>query len=335
MSLLTRSLLRPTPMFGLCWRARWSAERQCTRSTSAAYSSAAPPPVVHAVFDEATCTAQYVVACAESKEAAIVDSVLDFDPVGVKLSTGNIEKLMAVVEENGYHPKWIVDTHVHADHISGMGVLKQRFCPEAKTVISHNVSKVQGVFSELLNVPIATDGSQFDVLVREGTKLQLGSHHIEAMCTPGHTPACTSYVIRGHCVFVGDTLFMPDSGTARCDFPMGSAHTLYGSIQKLLALEPNTKVYLCHDYRAGGSREEFQWETSVEEELAQNIHLVDADESSFVAKREARDKILNAPKLLWQSLSFNICAGLPPPPDDNGASYIRLPLRNLKDVFKQ
>jgi glyoxylase-like metal-dependent hydrolase (beta-lactamase superfamily II) len=283
-------------------------------------------PAVRAFFDEPTNTASYLVWDPATKRAAIIDTVLDFDVRSGRTSTRSAEKLIEAVREEGVSVAWILETHVHADHLSAAPILKQ--ATHAPIVIGEHVRTVQETFKQIYNfTDLTPDGRPFDKLVADGETLPLGGLQIKVLHTPGHTPACVSYLI-GDAVFVGDTLFMPDYGTARADFPGGDARTLYRSIQKLLALPDATRVFLCHDYKAPG-RDQFVWETTIGEQRAKNVHLKDMSEEAFVAMREARDRTLSAPVLLLPSIQVNIRAGELPPAEGNGVRYLKLPLDAL------
>jgi glyoxylase-like metal-dependent hydrolase (beta-lactamase superfamily II) len=283
-------------------------------------------PRVRAFFHEPTFTVTYLVWDPATKRAAIIDSALDFDQKSGRTGTESAEAVLAAVREEGVSVDWLLETHAHADHISAAPFLKQQ--TGAPIVIGENIRVVQKVFKDVFNLGYVTaDGRPFDKLVVDGETLKLGDLRIEVLHTPGHTPACVSYLI-GDAVFVGDTMFMPDYGTARADFPGGDARTLYRSIQKLLALPDETRVFLCHDYKAPG-RDEYAWETTIGEERAKNIHLANSTEDQFVAMREARDKTLAMPVLILPSIQVNIQAGELPPPEDNGVRYLKLPIDAL------
>ncbi|MBY0567245.1 MAG: MBL fold metallo-hydrolase [Hyphomonadaceae bacterium] len=283
-------------------------------------------PRVRAFFHEPTFTVSYLVWDPETKRAAIIDSALDFDQKSGRTGTHSAEAILAAVAEEGVEVDWLLETHAHADHLSAAPFLKQS--TGAPIVIGENIRTVQKVFKDVFNLGYVTaDGRPFDKLVADGETLSLGAFEIQVLHTPGHTPACVSYLI-GDAVFIGDTMFMPDYGTARADFPGGDARTLYRSIQKLLALPDNTRVFLCHDYKAPG-RDTFAWETTIGEERAKNIHLVNKSEDDFVALREARDKTLDMPVLILPSIQVNIRAGELPPPENNGVRYLKLPIDAL------
>ena len=278
-------------------------------------------------FDPATSTISYVVADAATRRAAIVDSVLDYDPKAGRTSTKSADAIIAHVRENGLAIDWHLETHAHADHLSAAPYLKGEL--GGLIAIGEAITVVQRAFQKVFNTEatFATDGSQFDHLFEDGETFRIGGLEARVIHTPGHTPACVSYVI-GDAAFVGDTLFMPDYGTARCDFPGGDAHTLYHSIRKLLALPAATKLYMCHDYQPGGRAP--QWQTTVGEERASNIHVHDGvSEDAFVAMRMARDRTLDMPVLILPSVQVNMRAGRLPPPEDNGVSYLKIPLNLL------
>lgn len=284
-----------------------------------------PHPDIEAFFDEATFTVSYLVADSASGRAAIVDPVLDYDPRSGKVSTDSADRLLARVAERGAKVDWILETHAHADHLSAAQYLKAR--TGAAVVIGEHIRDVQRIFAPVFNAAdVSGEGREFDRLVRDGERLELGLLEIEVMHLPGHTPADVAYRI-GDAVFVGDTLFMPDYGTARADFPGGDAGTLYASIRRLLSLPPETRLFMCHDYKAPG-RDAFAWETTVGEQRARNVHVRDGvDLAAFVAMRKQRDATLAAPVLLLPSIQVNMRAGRLPPADANGTRYLRIPLR--------
>ncbi len=284
-------------------------------------------PSVTAFFDEATFTVTYVAADPESAHAAIIDPVLDYDPASGRTSTSSADAVAAFVGDNGLTVDWILETHVHADHLSAAPYLKDKL--GGQVAIGRNVAAVQQTFKGVFNIDdLATDGSQFDHLFDDGDEFEVGSIAGSVIGTPGHTPACITYVV-GDAAFVGDTLFMPDFGTARTDFPGGDAGLLYDSIQKILALPDDTRLFMCHDYKAPG-RDEFAWETSVAEQRETNVHInskISRDE--FVAMREERDAQLGMPKLILPSIQVNVRAGRLPEPEANGVSYLKIPLDAL------
>jgi glyoxylase-like metal-dependent hydrolase (beta-lactamase superfamily II) len=285
-------------------------------------------PLVKAFFDEATFTVSYVVVDPSSKVCAVVDSVLDFDPASGRTHRESADAVIAYVQGEGLKVEWILETHVHADHLSAAPYLKQKL--GGKLGIGFNITVVQNTFGKVFNAgtDFARDGSQFDHLFTDGESFSIGNIKARAIHTPGHTPACMTYVI-GDAAFVGDTLFMPDYGTARCDFPGGDARQLFRSIQKLFALPPETRLFMCHDYKAPG-RDEYRWETTVAEERARNIHVRDGiGEDEFVAMRTKRDATLDMPRLILPSVQVNMRAGHMPPAEANGVRYLKLPVDAL------
>jgi glyoxylase-like metal-dependent hydrolase (beta-lactamase superfamily II) len=284
-------------------------------------------PEVRAFFDRATFTVSYLVWDAATRQGAIIDSVLDFDPKSGRTGTHSAHAIVDAARAENVTVAYILETHAHADHLSAAPFLKQK--TNAPIVIGEQIKAVQAVFKKIFNIAdIEADGRPFDRLVVDGDKLKLGELEIEVMHTPGHTPACVSYHI-GDAIFVGDTLFMPDYGTARTDFPGGDARTLYRSIRRILSLPPETRIFLCHDYKAPG-RDTFAWETTVADERARNIHVHDGvGEADFVAMRTARDKTLDMPALILPSIQVNIRAGQLPPAESNGVRYLKLPLDAL------
>lgn len=284
-----------------------------------------PQPIVHAFFDEPTNTVSYVVADPASNACAVIDSVLDYDAAAGRTRKASADAIIAFVRLKGWQTEWILETHVHADHLSAAPYLKQQL--GGKLGIGVNITVVQNVFGKVFNAgtDFARDGSQFDHLFRDGERFRIGKIEARALHTPGHTPACMTYVI-GDTAFVGDTLFMPDYGTARCDFPGGDARQLYRSIRRIFDLPPETRLFMCHDYKAPG-RSDFRWETTVSEERANNIHVHDGvDEDSFVAMRTARDATLDMPRLILPSVQVNMRAGQMPSPESNGTRYLKIPL---------
>ncbi len=284
--------------------------------------------VVRTFFDEPTFTATHVVHDPASKRAAIIDPVLDFDQASGRTATRSAESILAYVRAEGLAVDWLLETHAHADHLSAAPFLQQQL--GGKIVIGAAITTVQQTFAKVFNEPasFAQDGSQFDALMGDGERFALGDLPALALHVPGHTPACLAYVI-GDAVFVGDTLFMPDYGTARCDFPGGDAATLYRSIRRLLALPGETRLFLCHDYKAPG-RDLYVTESTVAAQRAGNVHVHDGiDQAAFVAMREARDATLAMPRLILPSVQVNIRAGHFPEPDANGVSYLKLPLNLL------
>ena len=282
-------------------------------------------PVIRSFFDEATNTVSHIVADPATGAAAVIDPVLDFNPASGQVATSSAEKLLEEADKTGWCISWVLETHAHADHLSAAAFIKER--TGASTAIGEGILKVQKVFAPMLGAgDVQTDGSDFDRLLGDGERLEIGTLDVEVIATPGHTPACVTYLIGGVAAFVGDTLFMPDYGTARCDFPVGDARQLYRSIHRLLSLPDQTRLYLCHDYKAPG-RDRFAWETTVGEERRSNPHVRNGiSEDEFVAMRQARDAALPVPKLLYPSIQVNIRAGRLPPAEANGRRYIRIPI---------
>lgn len=284
-------------------------------------------PDVQAFFDEATFTVSYVVSDPEAGRAAIIDPVRDFDPASGRTATDSADRILEYISEAGLHVDWILETHVHADHLSGAPYLQEKI--GGKTSIGDNVTAVQNTFKGIFNIgDLVTDGSQYDRLFKDGDTFKVGNIDARVVATPGHTPACVTYVI-GDSAFVGDTLFMPDFGTARTDFPGGSASQLYNSVQKILSLPEQTRLFMCHDYKAPG-RDEYAWETTVAEERDHNIHInKSVGEAEFVEMRERRDAQLDMPKLILPSIQVNVRAGQLPEPEDNNIRYLKIPLDTL------
>ncbi|MFO7530106.1 MAG: MBL fold metallo-hydrolase [Marinobacter sp.] len=282
-------------------------------------------PVVQHFFDEPTNTFSYVVRDPDSQACAIMDSVLDFDYAAGRTDVRSADEIIRYVRDNDLTVEWILETHVHADHLSAAPYLHEKF--GGKTGIGEKIVDVQEIFGKAFNAgtEFARDGSQFDRLFREGDTFRIGNLEGRVLHTPGHTPACLTYVI-GDAAFVGDTLFMPDFGTARCDFPGGDARTLYRSIQKVLSLPPETRLFMCHDYGAPG-REEFLFQTTVAEEREANIHVHEGvSEDDFVRMRTERDATLDMPRLILPSVQVNMRAGHMPPAEDNGQVYLKVPV---------
>jgi glyoxylase-like metal-dependent hydrolase (beta-lactamase superfamily II) len=284
-------------------------------------------PSVQAFFDNATNTVSYIVHDPVTKKAAIIDPVLDFTPRNGRVTTASSDALLSAANAQGLEIIYLLETHAHADHLSAAHHLRD--VTGAPVVIGDHITQVQTIFATLFEADdVIPDGSQFDRLVAEGDNLPLGSLQIEVLHTPGHTPACLTYVI-GDAAFVGDTLFMPDYGTARVDFPGGNAETLYKSIRKILSLPPETRIFVGHDYLPSG-RTDYRWETSVAAQRATNIHAHDGiSESEFVEMRTARDKTLEAPLLILPSLQVNIRAGAMPPASPGGHVYFRIPVNAI------
>lgn len=282
-------------------------------------------PIVKTFFDEPTFTFSHVVSDPETKECAIIDSVLDFDYASGKTDRVSADQIIAYIKEESLQTQWILETHVHADHLSAAPYLKEQL--GGTLAIGDQITVVQNVFGKAFNAgtDFERDGSQFDHLFKDDESFSIGSIAAKAIHTPGHTPACMSYLI-GDALFVGDTLFMPDYGTARCDFPGGDATTLYQSIQKLFTLPDETRVFMCHDYKAPG-RDEYQFETTIGEERQHNIHVsVEHDQADFIHMRESRDATLDMPRLILPSVQVNMRAGHMPPAEDNGQRYLKIPV---------
>jgi len=284
-------------------------------------------PMVESFFDPATWTVSYVVYEKPGATCAIVDSVLDYDPKSGRTGTSSADKLVAFVQEKELAVEWILETHAHADHLSAAHYLRQVL--GGKIAIGAAITNVQDVFKRIFHLEpeFQPDGRQFDRLLQDGETFAIGALSAQALSVPGHTPACMAYRI-GDAVFVGDTLFMPDVGTARCDFPGGDAHTLYRSMRKLLDLPGDTRLFMCHDYPPAGRAA--AWETTVARQRADNIHVHDGvSEQEFVKMRSARDATLEMPVLILPSVQVNIRAGAMPPKEDNGVSYLKIPINAL------
>ena len=282
-------------------------------------------PIIESFFDEPTNTVSYVVHDPESRRAAIIDSVLDYDPASGRTSFSSADAIIAYVGEKELSIDWLLETHAHADHLSAAPYLQQKL--GGKIAIGEHIVTVQSVFGKLFNAgsDFQRDGSDFDQLWKDGDRFQVGNLDVTVLHVPGHTPACIAYVI-GDAVFVGDTMFMPDYGTARADFPGGDARTLYRSARRLLALPADTRLFMCHDYLPKG-REAYVWETTVAAERAANVHIHDGvSEDEFVAMREARDATLGMPKLILPSVQVNMRAGHMPAPEENGVTYLKIPV---------
>ena len=284
----------------------------------------AAAPQISAFFDESTNSCSYLVSDPATKQAAVIDPVLDFDPASGEISTRSAERILAAAEEQGLSVGLVLETHPHADHLTAAPFFRER--AGAKVAIGARIREVQKTFAPMFGASdIKSDGGDFDLLLEDGQQLPLGQLTIEVIATPGHTPACVSYKF-GDSVFVGDTLFMPDYGTARTDFPGGDARQLYRSIHKLLSLPPETRLFMCHDYKAPG-REQFAWETTVADQRARNVHVGGGvTQDDYVAMREERDSKLCAPRLLLPAIQVNIRAGRLPPPEANGTSYLKIPV---------
>ncbi|WP_114239569.1 MBL fold metallo-hydrolase [Dyella sp. C9] len=285
-------------------------------------------PEVKSFFDEASNTFSYIVWDPATRHAAVIDSVLDYDAASGRISRDSADAIVAFVQAHGLVVEWVIDTHVHADHLSAAPYVKSRL--GGRLGIGEHIREVQASFGQLFNAGEAfrRDGSQFDHLFKDGEHYRVGNLEAVALHTPGHTPACMTHVI-GDAAFVGDTLFMPDYGTARCDFPGGDARALYRSIQRLFALPGETRMYMCHDYKAPG-REMFACETSVDAERSGNIHVRHGiGEDAFVQMRNTRDATLPVPRLLLPAVQVNMRAGQLPPEEDNGIRYLKIPLDAL------
>ena len=296
-----------------------------TAQVEAAQADAALQPEIAGFFDRDSFTVSYVVHDRESREAAIIDSVLDFDPASGRTRTASADAIIAHVRAHDLTVTWLLETHAHADHLSAAPYLQEQL--GGRIAIGEHITQVQQVFGKLFNAgsEFAEDGSQFDHLFSDGDTFTLGTLPVTVMHVPGHTPACIAYVV-GEAVFVGDTMFMPDYGSARADFPGGDARTLFRSLRRILALPPATRLFMCHDYLPAG-RSEYVWETTVAAERAGNTHAHDGiSEDEFVAMREARDATLSMPRLILPSVQVNMRAGHLPPPDDNGIVYLKLPV---------
>ncbi|MYN14034.1 MBL fold metallo-hydrolase [Pusillimonas sp. TS35] len=287
-------------------------------------------PGITAFHDEATGSLTYLVSDPQTRRAAVIDPVLDYDHRSGKLTTSSADQVLETARRHGLEIVLLLETHAHADHLSAAHYLQRR--TGARLAIGAHIRDVQHIFRKVFNLDdVSGEGREFDRLLADGDSLELGELRIEVIYTPGHTPACVAYRI-GDAVFVGDTMFMPDYGTARADFPGGDARTLYRSIRKLLALPPQTRLFMCHDYKAPG-RDHYAWETTVAEQRAGNVHVHDGvSEDDFVAMRTTRDSSLAAPVLLLPSIQVNIRAGRLPAPELNGTRYLKIPLRLSGDM---
>ena len=286
-----------------------------------------PTPQVHGIFDPATWTVTYVVFEKEGSACAIIDSVLDYDPKSGRTRTDSADKVIEFVKQKNLKVEWILETHAHADHLTAAPYLKQKL--GGKTAIGDHITTVQQVFKGIFNLEpgFATNGSQFDHLLKDGEEFHFGALSGSTMYVPGHTPACVAFHI-GDAVFVGDTMFMPDVGTARCDFPGGDAKTLYASVKKILSLPESTRLFMCHDYPPNDRPVAF--ETTVGEQRAKNIHVHDGiSEAQFVEMRTKRDATLEMPVLILPAVQVNIRAGDMPPKDANGVAYLKIPVNAL------
>jgi len=285
-------------------------------------------PIVNAFFDEATNTITYVVREPEGRACAVVDSVLDFDYASGRTDARSADAVLAFIEAEGLDLQWILETHVHADHLSAAPYIQERL--GGRIGIGEKITVVQNTFGKIFNegTEFQRDGSQFDRLFTEGDSFHIGQMRGDVLHTPGHTPACLTYVI-GDAAFVGDTLFMPDFGTARCDFPGGSAETMFDSVQKILRLPDETRIFVCHDYKAPG-RDVYAWETTVGEQKARNVHVgAGRSREDFVKMRTTRDASLSMPRLIIPSLQVNMRAGQMPPAEENGVTYLKVPVNGL------
>jgi glyoxylase-like metal-dependent hydrolase (beta-lactamase superfamily II) len=283
-------------------------------------------PTVKGFYDPRTFSIQYVASCPRTKRCAIIDPVYDFDEKSGSTASTSADAILAYIAEKGFSVEWILDTHPHADHFSAARYLKEK--TGATTAIGDHVGEVQKLWKRIYNWPqLPTDGSQWDRLFADGETFMLGAIPVTVMFSPGHTLASISYVI-GDAAFVHDTLFMPDSGTARCDFPGGSARTMWRSIQRILALPDATRLFTGHDYQPGGR--DPAWESTVADQKRGNIHIVGKDEESYVALRDARDRTMDMPRLILHALQVNIRGGRLPDPDETGARFLKIPLDALK-----
>jgi len=282
-------------------------------------------PAIHAFFDEPTNTVSYIVADPTTKQAAFIDPVLDYDAAAGEVDTRSVEAMLRVAKEHGYSVVWTLETHAHADHLSGSPYVKAK--TGAKIATGEHIKDVKRSFRPVFDATdLKTDGSDFDHLFKDGERFKIGELDVQVIYTPGHTPADITYKIE-NAAFVGDTLFMPDYGTARADFPGGDAHRLYHSIRKVLSLPETTRLFMCHDYKAPG-RNVYAWETSVKEEREKNVHVKQGvTEDAFVTMRQTRDATLSAPRLLLPSIQVNIRAGKFPPAHVNGVSYLTIPVK--------
>ena len=281
-------------------------------------------------FDDQTSTISYVVHDNIEKKCAVIDSVLDFDYSSGDIDYVNADKIISYVDQNKLNVEWLIETHVHADHLSASPYIQKKL--GGKIGISEKISDIQNIFGKTFNAgtEFQRDGSQFDKLFKDNDEYKIGNINCKVINTPGHTPACTAHVI-GNSIFVGDTLFMPDLGSARADFPGGDARQLYRSIQKILSYPDETRIFVCHDYPP--SSREVKWSTTVGEQKENNVHVKTSIlEDEFVNIREARDKTLNMPKLIIPSIQVNMRAGNLPPPEDNGSVYIKVPINGIKNL---
>ncbi|HCP18124.1 MAG TPA: MBL fold metallo-hydrolase [Alphaproteobacteria bacterium] len=285
-------------------------------------------PVVKAFFDTDSNTISYVVSDPATAKAAIIDSVLDFNYASGTISYDHANEIIAYIKAEALETEWLIETHVHADHLSAAPYLQDKL--GGKIGISEKITEIQTIFGKVFNAgtKFERDGSQFDRLFSDGDEYKIGTLHANVIATPGHTPACMAHII-GDAIFVGDTMFMPDGGTARADFPGGDARTLYQSIKKLLALPAEMRMFICHDYGPNGR--DIKWQTSVAEQRQNNIHVRDGiSEDEFVEMRETRDATLNMPRLIMPSIQVNMRAGYFPEAENNGETYIKVPIQGLK-----
>ena len=302
-----------------------SVLQMATDQVLQAGSDATLRPEIASFFDPATFTVSYVVHDPATLEAAIIDSVLDFDPNSGRTATTSADAVVDYINSHKLKVTWLLETHAHADHFSAAPYLQDKL--GGKIAIGAAITTVQQVFGKLFNAgtEFARDGSQFDALFKDGDTFAIGNLPVTVMHVPGHTPACIAYVV-GEAVFVGDTMFMPDYGSARADFPGGDARTLFRSLRRILSLPPETRLFMCHDYLPKG-RTEYVWETTVAAEREGNVHAHDGiTEDEFVAMREARDATLDMPRLILPSVQVNMRAGHMPPPDENGVTYLKIPV---------
>jgi glyoxylase-like metal-dependent hydrolase (beta-lactamase superfamily II) len=303
-------------------------ERKQTMSSSLPFKpDLSVKPQVKAFFDDKTNTVSYVVKDPNSNACAVIDSVMDIDYAAGRVTYHSADAIIGYVRQHGLKLEWLIETHVHADHLSGAPYIQEKL--GGKIGIGENITIVQETFGKIFNegTEFQRDGSQFDRLFKDGDSYTIGAMNAYAMHTPGHTPACMTHVI-GDAAFVGDTLFMPDGGSARADFPGGDARTLYRSMKRILSLPDQTRLFMCHDY--GPSGREIRWETTVAEEREHNIHVKDGiEEDDFVRIREARDKTLEMPKLIIPSLQVNMKAGELPQPDESGKRFLKVPINGL------
>eukprot|EP00164_Ancoracysta_twista_P003031 GFYU01004046.1.p1 GENE.GFYU01004046.1~~GFYU01004046.1.p1 ORF type:complete len:304 (+),score=87.59 GFYU01004046.1:137-1048(+) len=288
-----------------------------------------PKAEVVTFFEEETCTACYLLTCPETKKAAIIDSVLGFKPNDGSTDTSFVDKVLAHVKDNGLTVDWILETHAHADHLTASAYIKKQL--GGGTIgIGEHITVVQGIFKDIFGFEgMVPDGHQFDKLFKDGETFKVGNLEVNIMHTPGHTPACICYYVKDDVIFTGDTIFMPDMGSARCDFPAGSSQNLWNSIQKILSLPEDVRVFVGHDYKPG--RDEYKWESTIKEQRDMNKHVkAGTEEGQFVSWRKERDDTLSAPRLIIPSVQVNILAGHFPKSEKNGRSYLKTPVNVLK-----